>query len=483
MTIPSASDLEGRTMKWWWVAGAAMVSALLWRFGFGLTPTPGLALLAPLPVLLVAPRVSGRVTFGIGLGSWLAGALVSFWSYLVVTLEQPVPSAAALIGVSALVYGGAVTLWRTLLLRGQAALAVLALPAAWVAFEFLLSLTELFGAWWSIAYTQAAVLPLIQTAALTGPWGLSFLILLVPAALAVLFAPAVTRPQRVRVGASAAAVLVAVAAFGFWQLALPQPEDSVRVGLLAVAQPPEYVPVDSAAGRDMIQRVVTEVERLADRGAQVVVLPEKAWRAEESTLPVLAAPLTEVATRRNIDIVAGLISTHDGRSVNAAIAYPSGVEYAKHYLIAGLEDELRPGSAWQQVPGRPWALAVCFDLDRPALVRENARRGATMMLVPALDFTVDAWLHSRMAVLRGIESGVAVARAPQLGEHVASDARGRIHATARTDVSVTRSALATLPLTESRTVYARFGDWFGWLCVALCAIAVLVVAIGGKRRS
>ncbi|MEV6275532.1 nitrilase-related carbon-nitrogen hydrolase [Nocardia sp. NPDC051832] len=470
-------------MKWWWAAGAAAASAVLWRFGFGLNPVPGLAVLAPLPVLLVAPRLSAKATFLIGFGSWLAGALASFWSYLVRTVEQPVPNAVALIGISALVYAGAVVLWRALLRRGHAMFAVLALPATWVAFEFLLALTELFGAWWSLAYTQAGVLPLLQTASLTGPWGISFLILLVPAVIGLIATSGIPRRQRIRVGAAAAVVLTATCAFGVWQLAAPQPGKSVRVGLLAVSQPPEYVAVDSAAGRDMISRVGSEIERLADQGAQVVVLPEKAWRADESSLPVLGAPLTELATRRGIHIVAGLILTRDGHSVNAAIDYPSGVEYAKHYLITGLEDDLEPGTEWQRVPGEPWALAVCFDLDRPALVRENARRGATLMLVPALDFTVDAWLHSRMAVLRGIESGVAVARAPQLGEHVASDARGRIHAAAATDIGVTRSVLATLPLTESRTVYARFGDWFGWLCVALCAAALLVAVTGRIRRS
>ncbi|MEV0245669.1 nitrilase-related carbon-nitrogen hydrolase [Nocardia sp. NPDC050712] len=464
-------------MKWWWVAAAAVVSAVLWHFGFGLRPVAGLAVLAPLPVLLVAPRIPATATFVLALGSWLAGGL-GFWSYLVGTVEQPVPSAVALVGVSALVYGGGAVLWRALVRCGRPGLAVLAFPAAWVAFEFLLALSGLFGAWWSLAYTQAGVLPLIQTASLTGPWGISFLILLVPAAIAVLSTAPVPPTHRVRIGAAAGALLVGVGAFGAWQLAQPAPTQSVRVGLLAVSQPPEYVPVDSAAGRDMIGRVVAEVERLADQGAEVVVLPEKAWRADESSLPVLSVPLTEVAIRRDIHIVAGLILTRGDRSVNAAIAYPSGVEYAKHHLIAGLEDDLRPGTDWQLVPGEPWALAVCFDLDRPNLVRENARRGATLMLVPALDFTGDAWLHSRMAVLRGVESGVAVARAPQLGELVASDARGRVLATARTDVGFTSSALATVGLSEARTVYARFGDWFGWLCVLLVALAAVAAARG-----
>ncbi|UGT45441.1 hypothetical protein LTV02_19510 [Nocardia yamanashiensis] len=75
--------------------------------------------------------------------------------------------------------------------------------------------------------------------------------------------------------------------------------------------------------------------------------------------------------------------------------------------------------------------------------------------------------------MRGIESGVAVARAPQLGELVLSDAGGEILASARTDITVTRSVVATVPLSGERTPYARFGDWFAWLSLALSAVALL----------
>lgn len=267
--------------------------------------------------------------------------------------------------------------------------------------------------------------------------------------------------------------VVAAGGFGGWQAARSGTGESVRVGLLAISQPPDFVPVDSPDGRDMIERAVREIDRLADQGAEVVVLPEKSWRADESSLSLLSEALSGVAVRRNIHVVAGLVLTTGEASVNAAIDYPSGVRYAKHYLVPGLEDDLVPGNEFQLVPGRPWALAVCFDLDRPALVRENARRGATLLLVPALDFTDDGWLHSRMAVVRGIESGVAVARAPQLGELVLSDAGGEILASARTDITITRSVVATVPLSGERTPYARFGDWFAWLSLALSAVALL----------
>ncbi|MFX0575245.1 apolipoprotein N-acyltransferase [Nocardia nepalensis] len=468
-------------MKRYVSLAAVLLSALLWYFGTGLHPLPGLVFLAPLPVLLMAPRVGAGTAFLAGLLAW-CGSGLRYWPYFIDTIEQPVPVTVLLLGGTAAVFGGLVALTRALLLRGRTGLAVLALPAGWVSFEFLVSLGGQFGAWWSIAYTQFALLPLIQMAALTGPWGITFLIMLVPATVAVLVAPEVTGAQRLRVASATAALVVAVGAFGWWHLAVAPEQDTVRVGLLAVSQPPEYVPVDSPDGRDMVTRAVTEIERLADEGAQAVVLPEKAWTADESTLPLLSGPLTEIATRRNIHIVAGLVLIRGGTGVNAAIDYPSGAEYAKHRLIPGLEGDLEPGTGWQRVPGEPWALAVCFDLDGPGLVRENRHRGATLLLVPALDFTEDHWLHSRMAVMRGIESGVGIARAPQLGELVASDSRGHILASARTDVTVTRSVLASIPLSSGMTVYARFGDWFGWLSVALFAGAA-VAAIGRRSAS
>ncbi|MEU2253884.1 nitrilase-related carbon-nitrogen hydrolase [Nocardia xishanensis] len=467
-------------MKSWAIIAAATVSsAVLWHFGTGLQPLAGLAVLAPIPVLLIAPRVSAGIAFLVGALSRLGGEL-QLWSYFVDTLEQPAPVTALLLGGTAVAFGAAVVLTRALLVRGRMTLAALALPAVWVVLEYLLAVLGPFGAWWSIAYTQADVLPLIQTAALTGLWGITFLILLVPATIGVLTAPRATRVQRLRVGGGVAVLLLAVAAFGWSRSVVPQDPDSTRVGLLAVSQPEDYVPVDTPEGRDMIERAAREIERLADHGAQVVVLPEKAWRADEYTLPLLAEPLVELAHRRGIHIIAGLVLTRAGDSVNAAIEYPSGVVYAKHYLIPGLEDELRPGTEWQRVPGTPWALAVCFDLDRPSLVRENVRRGAELLLVPALDFTDDTWLHSRMAVLRGVESGVGVARAPQLGQLVASDDRGRVLGTERTGVTVTRSVVASIPRPVGRTLYARCGDWFAWTSAVLCAVTVAGVV---RRRS
>ncbi|GAB0102396.1 apolipoprotein N-acyltransferase [Nocardia sp. JMUB6875] len=457
---------------------ATAVSAVLWKFGIGLHPWPGFAALAPLPVLLIAPRVSARVAFAAGFVSWLAGAF-PYWHYFLDTVEQPPLSAIGLLIGTATIYAGLIVLTRSLIRRGCRAAAILALPSGWVVMEYLVSRFGPFGAWWSLAYTQSDVLPVIQIASLTGWLGISFLVMLVPTILAALIDTATPRRTRIRCAAAGLTASLAVCGYGFWQLSAAT-GPTVPVGLVAVSQPEDFVPVDSPDGRDMITRVVAEVERLADHGAKAVVLPEKSWRATDSTLPTLATPLTEVATRRNLHIIAGLLLTRGGTSVNAAIDYPSGIVYEKHYLVPGLEDNLQPGTTWTQVPGTTWALAICFDLDRPALVRANHANDATLLLVPALDFRDDRWIHSRMAVLRGVESGVGVARAPQLGQLVASDPHGRLLATSDTDITVTRSVLAAIPTSTGETLYARYGDWFAAAAALLFALA-LTAAFGAYR--
>src|ERR1700730_11819729 len=64
------------------LASAAIVaSSAMFFFGTGMRPLWWLMWLAPLPVLLVAPRVSGSFAFGIAALSWFAGTL-NMWRYL-----------------------------------------------------------------------------------------------------------------------------------------------------------------------------------------------------------------------------------------------------------------------------------------------------------------------------------------------------------------------------------------------------------------
>ncbi|MEV6156779.1 nitrilase-related carbon-nitrogen hydrolase [Nonomuraea sp. NPDC052129] len=462
----------------WWLIGAAVLSATLFLFGTGLRPVPWCTWIAPIPVLVLAPRCSARAALAAASLAWLGGQ-TPMWGYFLNTVQIPPTMVVLLLVGSALLFGLVVSVYRSLTLRGHPLMAVGVVPAAWVVIEYALSLITPNGAWWSLAYTQADVLPVIQIASATGHWGVTFVLMGVAATAAALLRPGAA--GRVRVAVAAATVAALVAGYGWWQ---PRPAEAgaaVKVALLATDRSIDPVAVTDPEGRDLLAGYVSRIPALAERGADVVVLPEKTFRVDEADLPSLAGPLSRLAAGHHIDIVAGLILTRDGREYNAAIDFPADggrpAEYVKRHLVPGLESDFTAGQAEAFVPAssRRWAIAICFDLDFPDLVRDYRRDGASALFVPAWDFGDDAWLHSRMAITRGIENGLSVARAARQGALTVSDPHGRLLAEARTTGTSFVSVTADLPDRAVPTLYTRLGDWFAWIC------ALLLVAIFALR--
>jgi apolipoprotein N-acyltransferase len=81
--------------------------------------------------------------------------------------------------------------------------------------------------------------------------------------------------------------------------------------------------------------------------------------------------------------------------------------------------------------------------------------------------------------MRAVENGFAVARAAQEGHLAVIDDRGRILAEAVTGDVPEALVVADVPMGAGPTLYARAGDWFAWLVLALAA---LLVALGAVSR-
>jgi apolipoprotein N-acyltransferase len=130
----------------------------------------------------------------------------------------------------------------------------------------------------------------------------------------------------------------------------------------------------------------------------------------------------------------------------------ANLTYEKHHMVPPFESKFTVGNSRTtlQQPSGLWDVTSCKDMDFPGLSREYGRDGGGLLLVPAWDFDADGWLHGRMAILRGVEDGFSIARAPRHGILSVSD-RGR------------RRVLG-----EPRGhVYSRAGNWFAWCCITL----------------
>lgn len=457
--------------------GAVALSAALFWFSTGLEPLWWPIWFAPLPVLLVAPRLSGRLAFAAAFAARALGGL-SIWPYLAI----PIPAVvilAVLVVVPSIVFGACVVLHRAYLTRGAVWRAGLALPCVWIAFEYLSAVASPHGTYGGLGYSQMDFLPVIQVASLAGPWAIGFCVLSFSSASAALLSG---KTGSAAFAGVSAALLVFVLGFGVWRLQSTPSSPTIKVGLIASDRPENMYPRTQESSLAVFQRYVAHVPALAAQGARIVVMPEHLGALVDASLQGRASDVdrlfSDAARQNDVFIVVGVdrVVTRELLFNEARLYSPGGptATYHKRHLLPGPESVFTPGRTDFMVGVSPGTagIAICKDLDFPALGRGYALGGTDVMLVPALDFQLDGWLHGRMAILRGVEGGFGMARAANQGRLTLSDDRGRVLAERASDSAPFATLVGTIPVRHDATLYGRAGDWFAWLVLILVASAL-----------
>jgi apolipoprotein N-acyltransferase len=463
---------------------AMALSVAGWWFGYQLHPIWWAMWLAPFPMLWLATRVRARIA---ALASFISVALAGLvqWHYMDTLLELPLPAIGFALLAPALGFMFMVLLYRRLAVRGQLIAAAFSVPVLWTAIFFVNASLSRNGTWGDLAYTQMDALAVIQIAAITGLLGIGFVVLLGSASVAATFARGASRHTRWRIAMAGGGLILASLAYGGWRLhtANEAPSTPVKIGLIAL-QGPVHPSLDTAKGQAFLQRYVTAVGALATNGVQMVVMPEVTMTTANPAIP----DLIRVAQQHGITLVTSVDykpATGPERNMSVAFHSQGGVPttYNKHHLMVFFEDRFTPGDRYTVLDSTPRVgLLICKDMDFPATARANAASGAQLLLVPAWDFFADGWYHSRMAILRGVESGLAIARSSRDGALTLSDDRGRIIAEMPSNQHVDASIVGTLPVRTTKTLYAQWGDWFG--CLNLVAlVGLLVLAVLPKRTT
>jgi hypothetical protein len=103
-------------------------------------------------------------------------------------------------------------------------------------------------------------------------------------------------------------------------------------------------------------------------------------------------------------------------------------------------------------------------------------------LVPAWDWKGSEQIHARMSVVRGIENGFSVVRPSREGLVTVSDRYGRMLAEKSTFNKKDATLIVEVPISPQRTLYSRFGDWFGWLTVGITILACVIALLNRMTR-
>jgi apolipoprotein N-acyltransferase len=454
---------------WRWSAPAAAWIAPVFLLRFFRTTKRWYSALLCLPFLYAAAALNM-------LGAWD----LPLTAQLVLPAIVPVPLIAVLY----------VDRWLSRRLAGV--MATLVFPSVYVGVDYALGFTPL-GTLFSLASTQFSAVTIVQTASITGIWGISFLITwfaaLVNAAWENDFAL-----SRLRTSLAAfAAVAALVIGFGSWRIASQGGNsETVRVAGVTVEHPRDYWEfLDRGTPKATVEPYRAELLELEDRlfeqsrravraGAEIVMWAEGNCVVPEDSLSRFIQRAGAFAEEHGVYLAAGVLELRFGSNLNfnrVLMFAPDGslaFDYQKTKSWLPVEADGRIRSV--DTPYGTVAAAICFDMDFPAFIRQAARNGTDIMLVPGYDSQRISPFHTEVALLRGIEGGFAVVRQANEGTSMASDAEGTV--LARQDYFRTsdRIMFADVPVEGVPTLYARLGDWFAWMCIALFAFLVVMAS-------
>ncbi|HXJ16462.1 MAG TPA: apolipoprotein N-acyltransferase [Candidatus Polarisedimenticolia bacterium] len=388
-------------------------------------------------------------------------------------------------------------------------------PALWVTLEFARANLPIFAFPWNlIGYAASGNLALVQLAAVTGIYGLSFVVAGYGSLVAYAALVGTQRAWKTALVTTAALILIAVGGRYFVPSAAPRfVAHLVQTNFpQSETYPPNWMQLH-ARELDQLARIsvdaATKSPKSSDHPDQpdlpsLIVWPEvpAPFTFQDADFAARAA---EIARDSHSDFLVGVVdwkrdeAGHWLATNSAVLLDRSGrrvFTYDKIHLVpfgeyvplrrwltfagkltadigdftAGTVHEvgnLQVAQAYFPSPGPKFGAFICYEAVFPGSVRKFTAGGAQLLI----NISNDGWFgrsaapaqHLMMARVRAVENRRWLLRDTNNGFTVAVDPYGRIAAELATDI---RGELdAPYDFRSELTPYVRFGDWFAWLCV------------------
>lgn len=385
---------------------------------------------------------------------------------------------------------------------------VIVAPFLWVALEYVRSFFLTGFPWATLGYSQYMNLPLIQIADITGVYGISFLILLVNAAIFD-FISAMAHGEKtspLREGVVVLAILLVVFGYGVTQIKRVENSSSrqrkIKIGL-AQGNIDQSIKWDETYQEATLRIYENLSFSLSGENPSLIIWPETAtpffFQSEEKYRP----RVIEVAEKTGAYLLFGSPSYRwaSGKAEYYNSAYlisprkevvgrydkihlvPFG-EYAPFsdilFFLGSLSavGNLSPGGLIKNLrfPPGDFGVLICFEIIFPNLCRKFVKKGADFLVT----ITNDAWFgrtsapyqHLSMVTFRAIENRISIARAANTGISAFIDSKGEIKK--RSGLFTEETLLGQISPRMGKTFYTRYGDVFAFASSAVALIAVIL---------
>ena len=370
-------------------------------------------------------------------------------------------------------------------------------PLAATALDFFSASGSPFGSFGAFAYSQRDLPAVLQIVALTGLWGITFVMSWFASLvnyvwdsgfkfsrLAIVFCGVFALIVGLSLGRSLLAAqpgqTAVVAGFSM--------PNGTLAGLLGQFRAGDEAGFRQAVN-DLHNAELAQIRKLAQEGANIVVLQEGAGLGLTDQVEKFLADAGEVAREEQIYIV---LPTFDlGKTIPenmVQIVDPQGQIVLKHVKYGGnqFEGTLKGNGVLQSVetPYGKLSAVICWDADFPDIMRQAGQQNVALLFVPANDWVEVRDIHAGMATFRSVENGLTIFRQTGQGVSLVSDAYGKV--LSRVDSfnepagQFAGAQRVETPVQSVMTLYPKIGDLFGGL--ALLGVLGLLVGLWVTRK-
>ncbi|TRZ49641.1 apolipoprotein N-acyltransferase, partial [bacterium] len=337
----------------------------------------------------------------------------------------------------------------------------LLIPSAWVLLEYLRSHLLTGFPWALLGYSQYLNLPVIQIADITGVWGVSFLVMLVNAAVYSVLGSRFSVLRKKQIFLLSLSCVLLSLIYGYYRIyRTPNTEHRTPIKISVIqANIPQEMKWDARVKDFIFGEYFALTRQAAADKPDLIIWPEAASPAILEEEAVYFDRLKAFTRQIHTPLLLGAVVSEDSFYFNSALllskegsalgrydklhlvpfgeyiplknifgflqtVVPIGeVAFGKDYTIFQL-------STVNRQPSTNFAVLICFEDLFPELSREFSRGGADFLV----NITNDAWYkktsapyqHLQASVFRAVENRLPLARAANTGVSAFISPQGRI---------------------------------------------------------
>ncbi len=380
------------------------------------------------------------------------------------------------------------------------------ISAVWACCEYLRGICLTGFPWSLLGYSQSQNLMVIQIADIFGPWGVSFLIVLVNIFLKEVIG------KRIKIYHWIGLIIIfsAVLLYGFYQIRYSEKKEIKKyldISLIQgnISQEDKW---DPAKRKDIINKYVKLTLAALQEDSQLVIWPEASWPVILQVDLNKPEAFGDFLKDSKSNLLIGAVTREEDLYFNSAILLSENKvsKYDKLHLVPFGEyiplrkifpfletiapiGEIEPGKKYEifevdnlkEKVVNKFAVLICIEDCFSNLARKFVKKGAQFLV----NITNDGWylktsapyMHLQASIFRAVENKVPLVRAANTGISAFIDANGRVVSVVKDgnkkEIFIEGKLTQKIRIDSTRkTLYTIYGDWFILLCFVFSGFLV-----------